>query len=82
MRLAVLALAVTALGCRDAQMAKFSGLGNEHHVKCYSGGQLIYEGTSTGKVSSEQSSDGYYFLDKSRRHLMEVSGDCVIEMLE
>ena len=65
-------------GCTDAQIAKLGGLGNEAKVKCWSGGQVIYEGMSTGKVQSEANSDGYFFRDKESGKLMEVSGNCVI----
>ena len=74
----VLTLFFSLWGCTDAQMAKFGGLGNEAKVKCWSGGHVIYEGTSTGKVQSEANSDGYFFKDKASGKLMEVSGDCVI----
>lgn len=43
---------------------------------------MIYEGESTGKVSSELSSDGYFFVDKKDGKLKEVSGNCVIEYSE
>lgn len=35
--------------------------------------------SSTGKVSSEQDSDGYYFTDAKDKRLKEVSGNCVIQ---
>ena len=74
----VLLINIVFMACTDAQMAKFGGLGNEAKVKCWSGGQVIYEGMSTGKVQSEANSDGYFFKDKASGKLMEVSGDCVI----
>lgn len=64
--------------CTDAQMGKINALGGSASVKCYSGERLIYEGESTGKVSSSESSDGYYFVDKADQKLKEVSGNCVI----
>ena len=67
------------MGCTDAGMARLTSFGNSAHIKCYSGGTLIYEGSSTGKVSSEQNSDGYFFRDKEDGKLKEVSGNCVIE---
>ena len=76
----MLVLALTMLtGCTDAFMGKFASLGNSATIECYSGGVLIYKGASTGKVSSEESSDGYYFVDKAVGRLKEVSGDCVID---
>lgn len=65
-------------GCTDATIGKFKALGDSAHVTCFSGGKLIYEGCSTGKVKSESSSDGYYFQDKRTKKVMEVSGNCVI----
>lgn len=69
------------VGCTDATMAKFDSLGNKSHIACYSGGVPIYEGVSSGKVSNEQNSDGYFFQDKETGRLMEVGGDCVITTL-
>ena len=50
-------------------------------VVCYSGGKVIYEGTSTGKPKSEETSDGYYFTDTDGDSI-EVSGDCVFTYVE
>jgi len=74
----IIMICLLALGCTDATFGKFASLGNSAHVKCYSGGELIYEGNSTGKVISEQSSDGYFFRDQQSGDMMEVSGNCVI----
>lgn len=77
----VIAFALIVLsGCSDAARSKlFNRLtGEEASVKCYSGDLLIYDGVSTGKISTEQSSDGYYFREKSSGDLVEVSGNCVI----
>lgn len=65
--------------CTAGTMGKFKALGSSAHIRCYSGGVLIYEGNSTGKVTSERSSDGYYFIDAADDKLKEVSGNCVIE---
>ncbi len=71
-----------ALGaCTDAKWGKFQALGGKANVKCYSGGIVIYEGSSTGKVISEANSDGYNFVDADSKKLMEVSGECVITYL-
>ena len=71
-------VALSVLNCTDAQRSKMFSIGDSAHVKCFSGGIIIYEGYSTGKISSEQDSDGYYFRDKETNLLMEVSGNCVI----
>lgn len=71
-------LSLTMLGCSDATKAQYSSLGAEHTIELWSGGQKVQEWTSTGKVMSEQNSDGYYFCDKSTGKLVRVTGDLVI----
>lgn len=82
---ALMALATTALfalaSCTDATRAKIGGYGDEFKVEMYSGGKLVRTWTSSGKVQSEQRSDGYYFNDKATGKLVEVSGDVVITKL-
>ena len=65
-------------GCTDAQRGKIWALGENASVECWSGGQLIYKGLSSGKVASESQSDGYNFVDMKTGKFMEVSGNCVI----
>lgn len=81
MVLAVMA-AVALAGCTDAKKAKMGGYGSEHRVEMYSGGELVRTWTATGKVLSEEHSDGYYFNDKETGALIEVSGDVVITRLD
>lgn len=69
---------VALAGCTEAQRGKLYSLGDQARVTCYSGGTMIYDGVSTGKVSSEDSSDGYYFRDSETGKMKEVSGDCNI----
>ena len=71
-------LLVFLVGCTDAKFAKFTNMGNQAQIECFSGGKQIYEGHSTGKVISEESSDGYFFKEKGTGKLKEVSGNCVI----
>ena len=67
--------------CTDATRSKIGGYGDEHKVEMYSGGVKVREWTSSGKVRSEDRSDGYYFNDKETGKLIEVSGDVVITRL-
>jgi len=77
-------LAVTSLmmlitsACTDAQVGRLQALGDPAQVVCYSGGKVIYEGISTGRVASPENSDGYQFKDKETGKLVEVSGECII----
>lgn len=71
-------LAILGLyGCTDATWSKFSQLGSPQSIKCYSGGVVIYEGESTGKVQSEHQSDGYYWEDAKTHKIVEVSANCI-----
>jgi len=74
--LILMILGLTA--CTDARRAKLWSFGGSRQIKCYSGGKVIYEGHSTGKISSEANSDGYFFKDRETKKLMEISGDCVM----
>jgi hypothetical protein len=77
----LVALALTAIlvvGCTDAQQARIGAYGDSATVICYSAEKVIYEGKSTGKVTSPEGSDGYQFKDASTLKLTEVSGNCVI----
>ena len=72
-------------GCTSAERAKmseyFSGAVTDTNarVTCYSGGLKIYDGFAEGKIQSESSSDGYYFIDRDTGRLREVSGNCDID---
>jgi hypothetical protein len=76
-RLIVMAAMLSA--CTDADWANgCTSLGAQGHITCYSGGKVIYEGDSTGKIATTQNSDGWHFLDAKTQKLVRVSGDCVI----
>lgn len=66
------------VGCTDARLKQYATIGDPAKITCYSGGKIIYEGTSTGKVHSEETSDGWYFVDSDTNKLIRVSGDCLI----
>ena len=68
-------------GCSASQRAKMplSSYQYNYKVTLYSGGKLISEWHTIGKVHSEGESDGYYFLDKQTNRLIEIAGDIIIE---
>lgn len=77
-KIVTILMCLSVLGCTDAKWKKATALGSSAKVTCYSGGKVIYDGTSTGKVHTEEGSDGWYFEDKATSKLIRVSGDCVI----
>lgn len=76
------AVAVVALSmmtsCTDATMSKVGGYGDTFTVKVL-GPDTVITYHSTGKVISEEHSDGYYFTNAATGKLVEVSGNIIIE---
>ena len=78
--LAALVLAGTAVtGCTDTQRASLDAYGDSARVTCYSGGEVVADDFSTGKVANASNSDGYEFKSKTTGRLAQFSGDCVID---
>ena len=88
---ALIMLTLLLSACTDATWDKYAVLGNKGVVKCYSGDLLIFYGISTGKISNEENSDGYFarwniisvdgqwkHIDTSRPVSAGVSGNCTI----
>jgi len=74
-------LCLSLFGCTDAKQSKLTGYGKNYKVECISGGVVVRTYTSSGKVSSEEGSDGYYFNDAATNKLVEISGDIIITEL-
>lgn len=75
----LISLPAALAGCSDAGMAKFSALGTPARVTCYSGGRVILDDFSTGKVGQEHESDGIFFNSRTTGRLVETSADCVVD---
>lgn len=65
------------VGCTDAIVGKIKSYGASAKVRCWSGGQIILDEVSSGKISSEKNSNGYYFVSKKTNEMIEVDADCV-----
>ena len=82
MKKSILLLALTVFvisSCTDAERSKFGGFGDQFKVEIINcDGTVAREWISTGKVLSEQNSDGYYFEDSATGKLIEVTGRLVI----
>ena len=62
--------------CTDATRSKLGGYGNQFKVEMVScDGTTTHQWISTGKVISEEYSDGYYFTDAASDRLIEVTGN-------
>jgi hypothetical protein len=74
-----LVVSVGLTSCTDAGMAKIGGYGDEFTVELIGcDGSVVRKWTSSGKVLSEKSTDGYYFNDKESGKLIEVTGTLII----
>ena len=78
MLFALLTLMATMVSCTDAEKSKLGGYGDTFTVKVL-GPDTIITYHSTGKVISEDKSDGYYFTNAANGKLVEVSGNVIIE---
>lgn len=76
--ISLLALSVLISSCTDATMSKIGGYGETYVVKVI-GPDTVITYHSTGKVISEEHSDGYYFESRETGKLVEVSGNIIIE---
>jgi hypothetical protein len=78
MLFALLTIMATMVSCTDAEKSKLGGYGDTFMVKVL-GPDTIITYHSTGKVISEDKSDGYYFTNAANGKLVEVSGNVIIE---
>lgn len=67
-------LLLLCVGCTSAYRSQVTSLGRDHIVKQYSGGVLVGEWRSNGKVLTEANSDGYYFTDNKTGKLVRITG--------
>ena len=78
MLFALLTIMATMVSCTDAELSKVGGYGDTLTVKVL-GPDTVITYHSTGKVISEEHSDGYYFTNAATGKLVEVSGNVIIE---
>ena len=65
--------------CTDAKKAKIGGFGSKFQIEMLNcDGSVARTWISSGKVSSEQNSDGYYFMEEGTDKLIEVTGRLII----
>lgn len=86
MRLSIITVAVglcLASGCSKQQFSREWNYGAKYDVTLYSAtGVPIGHWITTGKIESEQHSDGWYFTDSKTGHLVIAQGTMVIDQLQ
>jgi hypothetical protein len=73
------AVALGLAGCSQADFARNTNYGSSGRVTCYSGGRVISDDYSTGRIESEAHSDGWYYVSAADSELKHVSGQCVLQ---
>lgn len=53
-------LSILFCSCTDAEWSRYTTFGQRAEIICRSGGKITFHGISTGKVSNEKNSDGYF----------------------
>jgi len=77
--LVLAAVSLSIAACTDTTKAHWAALGSSGRVTCFSGGHVIADDYSTGKIQNGDQSDGYEFKSATTGRLEQVSGDCVID---
>lgn len=75
----ILAVSLLLISCTDAKQAKLGSYNESFKIELVNcDGTVTHSWISTGKVSNEESSDGYYFLDSKTGELIQVSGSIIL----
>ena len=81
-KIAIFIISMSLLSCTDAYKAKVGGLGDRFKVELINcDGSITHKWVSSGKVESENNSDGYYFMEEKTNKLIEVTGTLIITKL-
>lgn len=77
-KLMVVFLAVMALtACTDATVAMYGSYGESSTITCYSGGDKVFEDTSTGKVQ-QIDGDGLTYKSAKNGQYVRAYADCIV----
>lgn len=75
--LLVMALGLALTACTDAERASIFNYGDEAKIVCYSGGQVIFEDVSTGKVL-QLDGDGITYKSTKTGKYVRAFADCIV----
>ena len=77
----VLILALLFTGCTDAEREAYTSYNHPFRVTMWGQNGPVKEWISTGRVISEENSDGWYFKDSATNNFVRVSGNVSVEEL-
>lgn len=78
--LIIAVLALFSAGCTDADVSSFYALGDSASITCYSGGVVVDEFISTGKVV-QIDGDGVAFRDSKTDKFVRAYADCIVKVI-
>jgi hypothetical protein len=67
--------------CTDAERSNITTIGSAFQITLFSGGKIVGQWESSGKVLTEDKTDGYQFRDNKTSKFIRVSGNVVVEEL-
>ena len=73
----ILVMMLGAAGCTDAERASIGAYGEKSDIACYSGGQVIFEDVSTGKVA-QLDGDGITYKSAKTGKYVRAFADCIV----
>ena len=73
----VVGLTLFLSGCTDAERASWGAIGDSASITCYSGGQVIFEDVSTGKVY-QIDGDGITYKSARSEEYVRAYADCIV----
>lgn len=75
----ILTICLLLISCTDAKQAKLGSYNDNFKIELVNcDGTVTHSWISTGKVSNEENSDGYYFLDSKTGELIQISGSIIL----
>ena len=76
-------LMITLISCDDSTRAQYGAVGEDSKIELVNAdGSVTHSWISSGKVRTEETSDGYYFMDRTTEKLIRVSGNLIITVAE
>jgi hypothetical protein len=76
-KIIVIASVLALAGCTDAVRARYSSLGNQADITCFSGGQAVFTDVSSGKIQ-ESDGEGIGYQSQKTGKYVRVFADCVV----
>lgn len=76
-------LMITLVSCRDSGTAQWDALGEDSKIELLNAdGSVTHSWISSGKVATENGTDGYYFMDDATGKLVRISGNVIITVAD